>query len=224
MNLDERPREKMAEKGASALSNAELLAIIIRTGTGRQNALEVARTLLNASGGTLTELAGQSMDRMCRIEGIGQMKALTVSAAMELGRRFAVEKSGTSKISITNARMVSEIMNPLLKGKKIEECWILFLNRANFIIDKEMLSRGGTTATIIDKKIIVGKALDKVASGLIIVHNHPSGNPRPGKADIEQTDALRKALGTFDISLIDHVIISDNSFFSFAEERVEIIE
>lgn len=224
MVTDERPREKMSEKGAAALSNAELLAIIIRTGTGNMNALDVARALLECAGGTLTGLSDISIERMTQTEGIGTMKALTVSAAMELGRRFATEKSKSDKISITNARMVSDIMNPVLKGRSHEECWVIFLNRANYIINKERISLGGMASTVIDKKIIVSKALDKKANGIILVHNHPSGNPRPGKADIEQTDSLRKALITFDISLIDHVIISDDSFFSFAEERIENTE
>lgn len=224
MSLDERPREKMYEKGASALSNAELLAIILRTGTGRKNALDLARELLKASGGSLLDLAGASIDKMTKTEGIGRMKALTICAALELGRRFISEKAPFQKVAITNAGMVYKIMNPLLKGLMHEECWVLFLNRANFIIYKEKASAGGSSSTIIDTKRIVSKALEKMACGLILVHNHPSGNPRPGRADIEQTEILKKALVTFDISLIDHVIISDDRFFSFADERVEISE
>lgn len=224
MSLDERPREKMSEKGASALSNAELIAIILRTGTGKMNALETARHLLKSSGGSLTELAGASAEKMMKTEGIGRMKAITISAALELGRRFASEKAPFQKTAIKNAGMVYKIMSPLLKGLLHEECWVLFLNRANFVIDKEKASSGGTTATIIDTKRIVSKALEKNASGLILIHNHPSGNPRPGKADIEQTEILKKALSTFDISLVDHVIIADDRFFSFADERIEISE
>ena len=111
-----------------------------------------------------------------------------------------------------------------MKGMSHEECWVLFLNRANFVTDKERMSSGGMTATVIDTKIIVHKALEKGSSGIILIHNHPSGNPNPGNADIVQTTRLREALKTFDISLVDHVIISDDRFFSFADERLEIIE
>ena len=143
---------------------------------------------------------------------------------MELGRRFSMEKISIEKVSITHARMVYNIMIPIMKGMSHEECWVLFLNRANFVTDKERMSSGGMTATVIDTKIIVHKALEKGSSGIILIHNHPSGNPNPGNADIVQTTRLREALKTFDISLVDHVIISDDRFFSFADERLEIIE
>ena len=224
MSPDERPREKLKEKGPEALSNAELLAIILRTGTGKKNALDIARELLRSAGGTLTKLAGHSSEKMMQTEGIGLMKALTIAATMEIGRRFAVEKASVEKISITNARMVSDMMTPLLKGIPYEECWVIFLNRANYVTDKEKISKGGTSATIVDIKLITCKAIEKMASGVILVHNHPSGSPKPGKADIELTKGLKKALSTFDIALLDHVVIANDRFFSFAEDRVEIIE
>ncbi len=224
LSPDDRPREKMQYKGAASLSNAELIAIIIRTGAGGINAVDAARKLLYSVGGSLIRLADTSTEKMMETEGVGMMKALTVSAALELGRRFSMEKISIEKVSITHARMVYNIMIPIMKGMSHEECWVLFLNRANFVTDKERMSSGGMTATVIDTKIIVHKALEKGSSGIILIHNHPSGNPNPGNADIVQTTRLREALKTFDISLVDHVIISDDRFFSFADERLEIIE
>jgi len=216
LGLDERPREKMIGKGSASLSNAELVAILLRTGCGQENAIDLARKLLTESGGDLIGLAKMSVDRMCAISGIGAGKAVTVAAAMELGKRYYQQEPKMEKIPITGAEMVYRIMYPIMKDLEHEECWAIFLNRANFVICKEMLSCGGLTSTIIDTKIIVKKAIEKQASGIILVHNHPSGNPRPGKADVAATEKLKKAFEPFEISLVDHIIISDRIYFSFA--------
>ena len=219
---EKRPREKMLEKGAKSLSNAELLAILLRTGTGGKNAMEMAEDILAAAGNRLSELSDFSFERMMETPGIGAYKAATLTAAMELGKRFVYEKSSGKKVSITDPKQIYEIMLPVMKGLSHEECWLIFLNRANFIIGKEQLSSGGMSATVLDIKIIIRKALEKKAHGIILVHNHPSGSPVPGSADIRQTANLKKAAETFEISLVDHVIIADDRYYSFANEEVRI--
>lgn len=217
---DERPREKMIDKGASALSNAELLAILLRTGTGSMNVLDVARELLKMADGKLNNITSMSCEGLCRIKGIGPDKAVTVSAAFELGRRASMESVIDNKTSVSNPRTVFRIMLPIMKGIDHEECWCLFLNRANYIIAKECMSRGGLDSTVFDIKSILRKAMERKACGIIIVHNHPSGNPLPGENDIRETRNLKKALDTCGIALIDHVIIAEDSFYSFADECI----
>lgn len=210
----------MFSKGAGAMSNAELLAILIGSGTKDENVLEVSNKLLKISGGKLSDIASMDPGQITSVNGIGKNKYAAIAAAFELGRRCALEEPGIEKNSITSAGMVYRIMIPHMKGLDHEECWILLLNRANYVIHKEMIGLGGITSTTVDTKIIMKKALDKKACGIILVHNHPSSNPRPGKMDMEVTSSLKKASQTFDISLIDHVIVSDDSYYSFAEDRV----
>ena len=202
------------------MSNAELLAILIGSGTKDENVLEVSNKLLKISGGKLSDIASMDPGQITSVNGIGKNKYAVIAAAFELGRRCALEEPGIEKNSITNAGMVYRIMIPHMKGLDHEECWVLLLNRANYVIHKEMIGLGGITSTTVDTKIIMKKALDKKACGIILVHNHPSSNPRPGKMDMEVTSSLKKASQTFDISLIDHVIVSDDSYYSFAEDRV----
>lgn len=220
MKPEERPREKMLEKGARAMDNSELLAILLRTGSGSKNALETARDLLASAGNSLPLLADLSIEKMREIRGIGADKAVTVAAAMELGKRFVYERNAGKRVSVTNARQIFDIMFPVMKGLSHEECWIFFLNRANYIIGKELLSTGGMTATVLDVRIIIRKAIERKAHGIILVHNHPSGNPMPGTCDITQTRNLKKAAETFEISLVDHIVIADDRYYSFADEEV----
>lgn len=223
LGMDDRPREKMAEKGLGALSNAELIATMVRTGSRKDNAVDISRMLLRSAGDSLITLSGMSVKQMCRTAGIGPGKAASVVAAFELGRRCAVESSTIDKVSITDPAMIYRHMLHLMKGLAHEECWVIYLNRANYILGKERLSSGGTSSTVIDVKMIIKNALEMLASGIILVHNHPSGNPQPGSCDIKQTGILKKAAETFDISLLDHIIIADDRFYSFAEERVEVM-
>ena len=218
--LDDRPREKMLEKGASALSNAELLAIMIHTGTGNMNVVDVARTLLQMGGGRLNEVADMPLEKLCSVNGIGRSKAVTIAAAFELGRRCAMELAINEKVSVSSPKTVFRMMLPLLKGLDHEECWVIFLNRANYVIGKERMSVGGLDSTVMDVKSILRRALDRKASGVILVHNHPSGNAMPGQADIRQTSILKKALQTCEIGLIDHVVIAEDSWYSFADEQL----
>lgn len=219
LNIEERPRERLIAKGSSALGNAELLAILLRTGGGNKNVLEMSHELL-AAAGSLTELSAMSIDKMQAIGGIGKNKAATVTAAFELGRRFAAEGSRSPCRAITNASQIFSIMFPVLKGIDHEECWILYLNRANHILYKEKVSTGGLSSTTIDTNSILRKAIEKKADGIILVHNHPSGNPQPGKADVVETERLKKAAETFSISMLDHVIISDSGYYSFADQMI----
>ncbi len=218
--LDDRPREKMVEKGSAALSNAELLAIMIRTGTGRMNAVDVARALLAQAEGRLNSIADMSMEKLCSVDGIGPSKAVTIAAAFELGKRCAMELSVPEKVSVSSPKVVFRMMLPLLRGLDHEECWAIFLNRANFVLGKERMSVGGLESTVVDVKSILRRALERKASGVILVHNHPSGSAMPGQADIKQTGVLKKALQTCEIHLIDHVVIAEDSWYSFADERL----
>ena len=208
----------MLGKGASALSNAELLAILLRTGTEGRNALEVAQILLSAAGGSLTAASRMSVSELCRIDGIGTGKAVTIGAALELGKRLCSEVPDVRKNIIHSPADVYRELSSVLRGLQHEECWILYLSRNNRVISREQLSVGGQSETIVEVKSVVRRALDLRASSLILVHNHPSGDPHPGNADIKLTLNLRKALDTFDISLLDHVIVSDGRYYSFADE------
>lgn len=217
---DERPRERLMKNGAESLSNAELLAILLRAGTRKMNVVDLARSLLNSSEGSVGGIAAMSMDRLLKLEGVGPAKAATLAAAFELGRRCAGEKTANRRKAVSSPGAVFNLMIPHLKNLTHEECWVLFLNRANHLISKEKMSQGGLESTLIDIKSIIGKALEKKASGVILVHNHPSGNPMPGTSDITQTRLLKKGLETCDISLLDHVVVAESSYYSFADEEV----
>lgn len=210
----------MLAKGAGSLSNVELLAILLRTGRDGQNVLDMARELLQSGDGTLAAIAEMSIDRLRAINGIGPGKAVTIAAAFELGRRASLKAALDSGGSLSSPQKVFEIMHPLIRDLDHEECWVLFLNKTNRLISREMVSSGGLDSTVIDNRAIIRKALDKKASALILVHNHPSGSALPSRADITQTQALTKALRTCDLSLMDHVIISRDSYYSFADERI----
>lgn len=219
LGTDERPMEKLLTKGAATLSNCELLGLILRSGTKSINAMDLGRLLLSGSEDSLTRLSSLSVEKLIQTPGIGQMKAATIVAAFELGRRFMSERHG-EKEAVTGPEQIFKVMIPLLKGLTHEEFWVVFLNRANYILGKEQLSSGGLSSTVIDNRMIVLRAMEKKASGLVIVHNHPSGNPKPGTADLKQTERLKKALEPLDLSLLDHIIICDDCYFSFADERI----
>lgn len=217
---DERPREKLIRKGADALSNSELIAILLRTGTGHKNAIEIARELLQNAGEKLNEIASMPIDKLCSVSGIGPDKATTIISAFELGKRCAAESVNSRRADVSSPKTVFRLMLPHFRSLDHEECWALFLNRANKLIAKEKISSGGIESTIIDNKAIIRKAIEKKATGVIITHNHPSGSAIPGKADIQATKQLSEALKTCDISLLDHVIIAEDTYYSFADEEV----
>ena len=218
---DEKPREKLLEKGADALSVAELLAILLRSGTRKKNAIEIGRELLNVSGGSLKTLSGLSAELLMEVEGVGKEKAAILKAAFELGKRKEMEMDRHSSQLMNSPQAVYKSMGPILKHLDHEECWVLFLNRDNSLLAKEKFSSGGQDATIMDIKIIVRRALERKCSAMILVHNHPCGSAIPSSADITNTQKLRKALSPFGIQLLDHVVISHNgSYYSFADETM----
>ncbi len=220
LSADERPREKMLARGAGSLSDGELLAVLLRSGHRDTSALDLARQLLALGEGRLGVLFHLTQDRLQSLPGIGPGKAASVIAAFELGRRFLKEESSVVKTPLVTARQVYDRMIPQLKGLPAEECWVLFLNNHNYLIGMTRASSGGGSQTVIDIRHIIRLALDKGASALILVHNHPSGNPTPSRADIRQTDALRAGVGAMGLDLLDHVVVADDSFYSFADERM----
>lgn len=214
---EERPREKLRTKGAQALTNSELLAIVLGSGTTEYSAVDVARDLIGANNNSLRELARQPYSKLMEHKGIGPSKAVSVAAVFELSKRYAVPEN-SSQTQFNTSSCVAEIFTPLLRDLQHEECWITYLNRANRMISKERLSIGGISATVVDIKIIIKNALDKLASSMIMIHNHPSGNPMPGESDKIQTRLLKEAASVFDITLLDHIIIAGDRYFSFADE------
>lgn len=217
---DDRPREKLVAKGPSALSNAELLAIMLRTGTGKMNVVDVARELLKSAEGRLNAIAGMSMEKLCSIDGIGPGKAVTIAAAFELGRRSSSEQIIHDRNAVSSPKDVFGMMLPIMRGLDHEECWAVFLNRANYVLGKERMSAGGMDSTVIDTKAVIRRALERKACGVILVHNHPSGSAMPGQADIRQTAVLKKALQACEIQLLDHVVVAEDSWYSFADEQL----
>jgi len=217
--VEDRPREKMAAKGAASLSDKELIAILLNTGTKERHVMETAEEVLQLANRQIKALSQISIDRLCNISGVGKGKAAILMAAFELSRRYAMTYNDQHHESgITSTQMAADITIPLLRDLMHEECWVLYLNQANILIHKEKLSSGGVSGTVIDPRMVLKTAVNKLASGLILVHNHPSGCLRPGAQDKEQTRVLAQAAALFGIRLLDHLIIAGNRYFSFAEK------
>lgn len=216
----ERPRERMLAQGAEGMGNGELLAILLRTGSGGEGAVGLAQKMLSAAGGSLSELFRMSAAELQAFPGIGPGKAATILAAFELGRRFLQESTEPGRIPLSSARMVYELMLPRLKGLDHEECWAIWLDRRNCQIGRTQVTSGGPGSTTMDVGQLCRLALERRASGVFLVHNHPSGDPRPSRADIERTRELHNALKTLEIALVDHVIVASGSFYSFFSEEV----
>ncbi len=214
---DDRPREKMLSKGIQALSNAELLAILIGSGTQNESALDLSKNILSSVNNNLNDLARLRIADLCKIKGIGNARAVTITAAIELGRRRNSEPT-TERPRISTSKDVFSILGPLMGDLPHEEFRVLFLNRANIVIDSEKVSQGGITGTVTDIRIIMKLALEKSASSIIACHNHPSGNLKPSESDIQITQKIKDGAKLLDIGLLDHVIVSYNSFYSFADE------
>ena len=217
---EDRPREKMIARGCGSLTAAELIAILFRSGNSSEDAVSLARRALALADNSLSRFSRLSFEQLSSIPGIGRAKALSVIAAAELGRRTFAEGGDGNNVRISGPQQVMALMRPLLCGLDHEECWILFLNNAGKLISKECISAGGINATVVDTRIIVRKAIEKMATAIILVHNHPSGNPRPGQADIVQTGTLYRAARSLDITLMDHVIVAGDKYFSFSDENV----
>lgn len=217
--LDDRPREKMMSKGVASLSDAELMAILIGSGTKNETAVGIAQRILSSANNNLNELGKFSLKDLTKIKGIGQAKGITIMAALELGRRRKTSEAINRK-QITSSNDVIELFQPLLADLPHEEFWVLLLNRANKIIERVRISEGGFTATIVDIRKIMRTALDHQAIGIVLCHNHPSGNNNPSDDDQRITQKLKQAASTLDITLLDHVIITDQKCFSFADNNL----
>ena len=218
-NEEMRPREKLVRQGAAALSHAELLAIFIGSGVPGANAVDVAQELLSRAGGRLSELYRLPMKELLGVRSIGPARAVAITAALELGRRYMAEEAAPAAV-VTGPEDVVRFMRPLLKGLDHEECWAIYLNRANRITGRERVTSGTADSTFIDTKRILRSVLEQQARAVILVHNHPSGSPRPGETDIRSTRQLQLALRTFEAQLFDHVILADDAWYSFQEERI----
>lgn len=216
-NEQDRPREKLLTKGKHILSDAELLAILISTGTRSKSAIDLARDILNLAGNNLNQLAKLTVKDLIKVDGIGEAKAITIISAIELGGRREIAEV-KQKTKITGSKDGYNYFRPKLGNLPYEEFWILMLNRANKIIGEAQISDGGVAGTVADPKRIFKTALDNSASSIILCHNHPSGSTNPSDADKQLTRKINEAGKLLDISVLDHLIITDNGYFSFADE------
>lgn len=215
---EDRPREKFLKKGISALSDAELIAILLATGTKNLSAVDLAKNILASADNNLHLLGKKNVTDLKKISGIGEAKAISIIAALEIGKRRKPDEIEQKKV--TSSNVVFELFQPLLGDLPHEEFWVLYLSRSNQIKDKEKISLGGTSGTVIDVKIILKYAIEKLASGLILVHNHPSGNVQPSDNDLKITEKIKNAGLFMDIATLDHIIIGDTKYYSFADEGI----
>ena len=216
---DDRPREKLLSKGSSSLSDSELLAILISTGSREKSAIELAKDILKLGKDNLNELGKLTIKDLMKVKGIGEAKAITITAALELGRR----RQGSLNLSkpiIASSSEVANYLQNLLKDHHHEVFAVLFLNRANKINHFEIISQGGMTGTVADPRVILKKALQENAVGLILCHNHPSGSLKPSRADEELTGKIKAAALLLDIKVLDHIIVSEDGYYSFSDEGI----
>ena len=216
---DDRPREKLLLKGKNSLSDAELIAILISSGNKEESALDLAKRILEASGNNLNEIGRLSVNDLTRFKGIGEAKAITIITALELGRRRRLEEA-LERPKITSSQAAFDIMQPIIGELIHEEFWILYLNNSNKIIYKNQLSSGGITGTLVDIRLLFKKALELSAVGIIMCHNHPSGNLKPSHSDKDLTQRIIEAGKTLDIKILDHLIITEKAYFSFADSKL----
>ncbi len=214
---EDRPREKLLLKGTSALSDAELVAILIGSGTPKMSAVELSKKILLQGNNNLNELARLSVKDLMKIKGIGEAKAITIIASLELGRRRKGQDP-EEKPKITSSKDAYELLKGDMMDLPKEEFWVLLMNRANRVIKKKRISEGGVSGTVADPKIIYKMALEELASGLIVAHNHPSGNLQASQTDIDLTRKLKEAGKFLEIQLLDHIIIANQKYLSFADE------
>lgn len=214
---DDRPREKLLSAGAENLSHSELLAILIHNGTREKTAVDLAKEILKLGKDNLAELGKLTVKELMKIKGIGEAKAITIAAALELGRRrhatAALEKS-----IVSNSGDIARFLQTKLKDHRREVFGVLFLNRANKINHFEIVSEGGITGTVADPRVILRKALEQDAVNIILCHNHPSGSLKPSRADEQLTAKIKEAAGYLDIKVLDHIIVSEDGYYSFADE------
>lgn len=213
----DRPREKLLSKGRQALSDAELIAILIGSGNKKETAVELSKRILGQVNNDLTFLSKMSYAELKKFRGIGEAKALSIVAALELGRRRK-ESEQPKRKKITSSSDAYELMKPVFMDLQHEEFWVLMLNRSNSVIKKEFVSRGGVAGTVVDPKIVFKSALEHLACSIVLCHNHPSGNLKPSEADNKLTQKLKEAGTLLEIPVLDHIIITDTGYYSFADE------
>ena len=217
LSLDDRPREKFAAHGAATLSKAELLAILIGSGNTEENAVQLIQRIMNDCQGSLATLGNMGIDSLCRYKGMGPAKAISVLAACELGRRRMAEGMEL-RPQLTSSADIFAYMTPRLKGTPVEECHAILLNNHLRVVGCKLISRGGITGTVVDVRLVLREALLCNATHLALCHNHPSGNPRPSGEDDRLTQKLKAAAATMDLRLIDHIILTDEAYFSYQDE------
>lgn len=216
---DDKPREKLLNKGRSALSDAELIAILIGSGSRSESAVELSKRILASVDNNLNELGKLSTKQLMTFKGIGEAKAVTIAAALEIGRRRRGE--GSLKVDkISSSKDAFEILQPIMGELEHEEFWILYLNNSNKVLQKSQLSKGGITGTLVDVRIIMKQTLELGAVGLILAHNHPSGTLKPSSADKQITQKIKTASESLDIKVLDHIIITQKDYFSFADNQL----
>ncbi len=214
---DDRPREKLSLKGERALSDSELLAIIMGSGSREESAVELAKRILNSVDNNWNNLSRLSIKDLCKFKGIGEAKAISIITALEIGRRKAIQEL-PEKPKITRSRDIFLVMQSIIGDLNVEEFWVLYLNQGNFVVKKELVGRGGISYVAVDVRIIMKIALEEYATGIILAHNHPSGNLNPSRDDYRLTEKIKTAARTLDIELLDHLILNQKSYFSFADE------
>jgi len=215
--LEDRPREKLIAKGLQSLSDTELIAILLATGSRNRSALDLAKEVLRSAKNNLNALGKKSLTDLQQINGIGQAKAISIIAALELGRRRKLSEI-LQQQRITSSQEVFDIFGSMLSDLPHEEFWVLFLDRANKIIDKYKFSQGGISGTVTDVRLILKKGIELLASSMILCHNHPSGNLSPSQADNQITRKISKGGAMLDIQVLDHLIIGNNRYFSYADQ------
>lgn len=216
---DDRPREKLLLKGKAALSDAELIAILIGSGSADETAVGLSKRILQSLNNQLSDLAKLTVKDLMQFKGIGEAKAISIIAALELGRRRK-DSEPEKRIKITDSQSAFDTIYPHLGDLNHEEFWVIFLNRANQVIGKQNISKGGVSGTVVDPKVVFKMAVQFPASGIILAHNHPSGNLKPSQADHQLTRKLKEAGRALDIPVLDHLIIGDRDYFSFVDEAV----
>jgi DNA repair protein RadC len=216
---DDRPREKLLNKGKDALSDAELVAILIGSGSRNESAVDLCKRILSSTENSLNALGKLSIKQLMEFKGIGEAKAISIIAALELGRRRRSEEALQLK-KIESSHSVFELMQPIIGELPHEEFWIVYLNNSNKVIHKNQLSKGGITGTLVDVRLVMKTAIEVGAIGLILAHNHPSGTLKPSEADKQITKKLKTAAESLDIKVLDHLIVTEKAYFSFADENI----
>ena len=216
--LDDRPREKLVLKGKIVLSDAELIAILIGSGNREESAVALSKRILQSVDNNLNKLTKLSVDELMRFKGIGEAKAISIITALELGKRRQFE-SVLETPKISSSKQAYRLMQPVIGDLQHEEFWVLYLNNSNKVIAKKQISKGGLTATLVDVRLVCKRALELAATGIILCHNHPSGKLQPSNSDKVLTEKIKKATNILDIKLLDHLIITEKTYFSFADNN-----